>query len=56
MQAYDMRRSIGFLIVLWGISQFFTTSFSALDSAARESFELIEVSAIVSQEKIREQQ
>jgi hypothetical protein len=50
-----MRRSIGFLIILWGVSQFFTTSFQALDSAARESFELIEASAVLSQEKIREQ-
>lgn len=50
-----MRRSIGFLIILWGVSQFFTSSFTALDSAARESFELIEVSAVVSQEKLLKQ-
>ncbi len=51
----NMRRSIGFLIMLWGLSQFFSTSFPALDGAARESFELIEVSANVSQQKILEQ-
>jgi hypothetical protein len=50
-----MRRSIGFLVMLWGLSQFFSTSFPALDGAARESFELIEVSANVSQQKILEQ-
>jgi hypothetical protein len=38
--------------MLWGLSQFFSNSFPALDSAATESFKLIEASAIVSQEKI----
>jgi hypothetical protein len=51
-----MRSSIGFLIILWGLSQFFSTSFPALDGAARESFKLIEVSAVTSQHKIVEQQ
>ena len=51
-----MRRSFGFLIMLWGVSQFFSTSFSALDGAARESFKLIETSAVISQEKILKQQ
>lgn len=50
-----MRRSIGLLIMLWGMSQFFSSSFLALDGAARESFQLIEASAIVSQEKVLEQ-
>jgi hypothetical protein len=50
-----MRRSIGFLVMLWGLSQFFSSSFTAFDGAARESFELIEVSAHVSQQKILEQ-
>ncbi|MBP6924554.1 MAG: hypothetical protein KBB78_03215 [Candidatus Pacebacteria bacterium] len=51
-----MRRALGFLILLFGLSQFFQTSFAALDGAARESFEFIEVSAVVSQQKILEQQ
>ncbi len=38
--------------MLWGLSQFFSTSFRALDGAATESFKLIETSAAVSQEKI----
>ena len=52
---YIMRRSIGFLVMLWGMSQFFSSAFSALDGAARESFQLIEASAVVSQEKVLEQ-
>lgn len=55
MQKHHMRKSIGFLIMLWGVSQFFQTSFVALDGAARESFKLIETSAVVSQQKILEQ-
>ena len=50
-----MRNAIGLLIMLWGFSQFFSTSFAALDGAARESFNLIEVSAVTSQQKIIEQ-
>ena len=49
-----MRRALGFLIILWGLSQFFSTSFNALDSAAREAFKLVEVSAVVSQARIAE--
>lgn len=49
-----MRKAIGLLIVLWGLSKFFTTSFVALDDAARESFKLVEVTAVASQEKIIE--
>jgi hypothetical protein len=49
-----MRRSVGLLITLWGVSQFFNSSFSALDGAARESFKLIETSAVISQEKMLE--
>ena len=44
-----MRKAIGLLIVLWGLSQYFSTSFVALDDAARESFRALEAAAIVSQ-------
>jgi hypothetical protein len=44
-----IRTSIGFLIVLWGLSQFFSNSFQALDSAAAQSFKTIEAAAITSQ-------
>ena len=47
-----MRQAIGFLIVLWGLSQFFQSAFGALDGAARESFKLIEASAVTSQQKL----
>jgi hypothetical protein len=47
-----MRKSLGFLVMLWGLSQFFATSFVALDGAARESFKFIEASAVVSQHKV----
>lgn len=47
-----MRNAFGLLIVLWGLSKFFTTSFEALDGAARESFKLIEATAVSSQEML----
>ncbi len=40
--------------MLWGVSQFFASAFSAFDGAARESFKLIEASAVISQEKLLE--
>lgn len=49
-----MRKAVGFLVVLWGLSQFFTTAFSALDSAARESFRTVETAAVISQQEMRE--
>lgn len=49
LQHLIMRNAIGFLIVIWGLSKFFTSSFVALDDAARESFKFIETAAIVSQ-------
>lgn len=54
IQCYiDMRKGIRsgiyFLLVLWGLSVFFETAFTALDSAARESFETIEAAAVRSQ-------
>jgi hypothetical protein len=51
-----MRKAIGFLIVLWGVSQYFTTAVPALDSAARESFQVIEVAASVSQKVLLQQE
>jgi hypothetical protein len=50
-----MRRAIGFLIVLFGLSHFFSTSFVALDGAARESFKTIETAALVSQHQLQTQ-
>lgn len=48
-----MRNALGFLIILWGISQFFTTATYALDSAAKETFKALEVAAIVSQQNMQ---
>jgi len=55
MQFVRMRKAIGFLIILWGLSQYFTTALPALDSAARESFQVIEVAASVSQDALKKQ-
>lgn len=49
-----MRNAFGLLIVLWGLSKFFTSSFEALDDAARESFQLVETAAIVTEVQLRE--
>lgn len=46
-----MFRAIGFLIVLWGLSQYFAQSFVALDKAATASFETIEAAANASQQQ-----
>jgi len=42
--------------MLWALSQFFATAFVAADGAARESFKLVQTSAMVSQHKLLEQQ
>ena len=49
-----MFRAIGFLIVIWGLSQFFSSAFVALDNAARETFKTIEAAAVVSQTQLKE--
>jgi BMFP domain-containing protein YqiC len=49
-----MRKSIGFLVVLYTLSQVFSSAFNALDSAARESFETIEMAAMVTQSQLKE--
>lgn len=48
-----MRKAIGFVIILFGLSLFFE-SFSALDKAAEQTFKTLEVAAIVTQEKLLE--
>ncbi|HMA78660.1 MAG TPA: hypothetical protein VKP88_06035 [Candidatus Paceibacterota bacterium] len=48
-----MFRAIGILILLWGLSNLFSSSFTALDRAATESFRAIEVAAIVSQTELQ---
>ncbi|MCA9357434.1 hypothetical protein H6784_00555 [Candidatus Nomurabacteria bacterium] len=48
-----MRSAIGFLIVLWGLSTFFSEALPALDSAARQTFETVETAAVVSQVELQ---
>ena len=50
----NMFKAIGILIVLYGLSNFFSSAFVALDSAAAESFKMIEVAAVVSQKHLQE--
>lgn len=50
-----MRKSVGIVIVLWGLSHFFNSAFDALDDAARESFKALETAAIVSQVELKKQ-
>lgn len=54
MQFYTMFRAIGFLIVLYGLSHFFSSSFAALDRAATETLATIEMAAKLSQNEILE--
>jgi len=46
-----MFRAIGFLIILWGLSQYFYGSFAAIDGAGVASFEAIETAARSSQQQ-----
>ncbi len=47
-----MRNAIGFLIILWGLSHFFSSAFLALDDAARESLRTVETAAKLSQQEL----
>ncbi len=49
-----MRSAIGFLIVLWGVSHFLTASLESFNSAASETFKLVEVVAKDSQVRVLE--
>lgn len=50
-----IRSSIGFLIVLFALSQFFSNAFKALDDAATESLKTIEAAALKSQTELGNQ-
>ncbi|NCN11811.1 hypothetical protein GW937_00640 [Candidatus Kaiserbacteria bacterium] len=50
-----MFKAIGFIIVLFGLSHFFSASFAALDTAASASFKAIETAAIVSQTQLQKE-
>jgi hypothetical protein len=44
-----MRKAIGFVIVLWALSHFLNQTFTALNSAAAQSFKTIETAARVAE-------
>ena len=54
MQRTNMRKAVGFVIILWALSQYFTSSFIAFDDAARESLRAIETAAVLSQQQMQE--
>jgi len=45
-----MRKAVGFLIILFGLSHYFNQSFSSLDDAASQVFSFVETSASVAEE------
>ncbi len=51
-----MRKAIGFLIILWGLSHFLNQTFVSLDKAAAQSFKTIETAARVSEVKLNKTQ
>ena len=46
---YDMRNAIGFVIILWALSQYFSSSIFALDNATRESLNALTAAALQAQ-------
>lgn len=50
---FYMFRAIGFVIVLWYISQLFGQSIAALDNAGKATFETLEAAAIVSRSSLK---
>lgn len=44
-----MRKAIGFVIILWALSQFLSGSFQALDAAATQSLKTVETAAKVAE-------
>ena len=47
-----MRSAIGFIIVLWALSHFFTEAFVALNSAAAQGFKTFETAAVIAEEQM----
>jgi len=48
-----MRNALGFLIILWGLSYFFSSSFSAVDDAATQVARAIGIAAAVSAQNMQ---
>lgn len=49
----SMRQAIGFTIVLYGLSQFFTTAFSQFDHTATQVLQTIGTAAIVTEQSLQ---
>jgi len=49
-----MRQAIGFLIVLWGLSQYFNQSIASLDDAGSQSFKTLQTAAQVAEQRLIE--
>lgn len=49
---HPMRKALGFLIVLWGLSHFFSSSFSQLDDTASTTLRTISTAAEVSRDNM----
>ena len=47
-----MRRALGFLIVLWGLSHYFGQAFVDLEAAASASLKMVTTAATVSEAKL----
>jgi len=54
VQVSPMRQAIGFLIVLWGLSQYFSSAMIELDQAAAKSFQMVGTAAEVSRLQLSE--
>lgn len=50
-----MRNAIGFIIVLYGLSTLLSSTFSALDAAATQSFQTLQTAAAIAEQKLIEQ-
>lgn len=50
-----MFKAIGFLIILWGLSHYFGSSFQALDHAMTSTFQTVEVAAEISRAQLENQ-
>ena len=50
----NMRKAIGFVIVLWALSHFLNQTFTALNLAVAQSFKTIETAAKVSEKRLIE--
>jgi len=48
-----MFRAIGLLIVLWGLSHFFSQTFQAVDDAGKATFQVIKTSSEVFEAQIQ---